>query len=216
MCKNNRQTLLNALGLSCYQLFSQKKEERIKERLFKLSIHLLALWLHCKRFLSKDKKTCHKIGLLTPEFFHSDCGGFGGYGANLRKITDYVNGNGGTISADILLTRAHGSIPHSIKKYHNAFVLFRPNHHKSYLINFLRYSRMARGRGLNLLISIDWYKDYEYSAYALPMTPLLIWIRDPRSLKEWQAIATVPQEMQASGHHTIQNIENIVNRKAER
>ena len=56
MCKNNRQTLLNALGLSCYQLFSQKKEERIKERLFKLSIHLLALWLHCKRFLSKDKK----------------------------------------------------------------------------------------------------------------------------------------------------------------
>jgi len=189
----------------------------IKENIFDLSISYFGLRQSFKnqflRFQNKKNKK-FKIGFLVEEFFHKELRGFGGYGMTVKNLTDAFNMSSNGISTEVLLTSMLEHHEVGIKHYHNAEVLFRPGHAQQYVKNFMKYGRMANHRNLDALISIDWYKSYEYTAKALPKTPLIIWIKDPRAKKEWERILNVPLALEVIGDQCKgENLNIILDRK---
>jgi glycosyltransferase involved in cell wall biosynthesis len=185
----------------------------MKKLIFKTIIFLLAFFQILERVVLKKRKDAYKIGFLVDEFFHKECCGFGGYGMTVKNLTDHFNLVSRKVHADVFLTRILNHVRPEIKRYHNADVLFRPLAASKYAINFSKYAFLALSRNIDLLVSIDWYHSYEYSCNALPMTPLLIWIKDPRGLEEWEKIAAVPYELEVSGGYNKQRLQEIVEKK---
>jgi glycosyltransferase involved in cell wall biosynthesis len=156
-------------------------------------------WIVVSRLLawrfSGRSKDARRVGILVGEFFHPECGGFGGYGMTTKNISDFTNTHDAGVKVDILLAAPAKVAESSLKHYHHADVLVRPPREKESFRDSLRYARLAASRRLDLLLTVEYYDNYEIPLRALGTTPLVIWIRDPRGPEQWQDIATVPSEV---------------------
>jgi len=147
------------------------------------------------------------LGLICYEFFHHDLGKFGGYGKTIQNITEHYNPLKDKMGTKVILSNEYPVVDKPvIQEVNKADVLFRAPANKRYLLNFWEYIQLSRKLQTDLFISIDYYETYEYPLMASPATPLLIWIRDPRSQTEWQRLATVSGELKTHGMSHIEEL----------
>ena len=146
-----------------------------------------------QRVRRRQSRRVKKLGLVTFEFFRADLNGFGGYGKLVQNITDYCNTRSQRLRADVLIAIAQRS-PAYVERCHNADVIFKFKDKGSMLRNlwsYPRYLALLGGRQIDLLMTIEYYTRYEHHVHKLSATPVLIWLQDPRSVREWQTIGTV-------------------------
>ena len=140
---------------------------------------------------------CKSLGLVLEEFFHEDLRGFGGYAMTAKNISDYYNARPDpALKINILLASKLPISPGpSIKKYHNAQVLFRSDNDDHPYGDLIRYLWLFGRNPSHVLLTIEYYLTYDYILKALPWVPVIIYIRDPRGPEEWARLGTLPLEL---------------------
>ncbi|MEW6170798.1 MAG: glycosyltransferase [Candidatus Omnitrophota bacterium] len=186
-----------------YLFYSEQQKKNIFFKILNILSARLFLFMS---YIYSLKNKLYKIsdyvnfGFISEEFFHQDLRGFGGFGKTVKDISEYFNSNCGSFKSSVLIPQGL-SVASSIaiKRFHNTDVLIRPIESYFSRKNHYKYMHLINSFGLNLFITIEYYPTYEYVLLAAPTTPVLIWIRDPRSEIEWRKIATVPLELAMSG-----------------
>jgi glycosyltransferase involved in cell wall biosynthesis len=154
--------------------------------------------------------------LVTEEFFHADLRGFGGFGRAARNVAQHFNTQPHSdLRFAVTLAQATPLVRQVERRaYHDTPVVLRPSQGDA-----LRQLQAQRELLLQLrpraLLSIDWYPSYLNMALALPHTPLLIWIRDPRDEPNWQRISQVPGEMESRGVATAGALLRLADEKRQ-
>jgi glycosyltransferase involved in cell wall biosynthesis len=155
------------------------------------------------------------MAIISEEFFHRDLGGFGGYGITVRNITGYYNSRPDGLCASVVMPKDLGQASDPIlSRQNNADVLFLPKL-KRLLLHPRRYVALLRSLRPCFFLSIDYLAKYEYVLWGAPWVPLVLYIRDPRSLKEWRTIGTVPQEAPANWRADVRQLEGIAAQQLE-
>jgi glycosyltransferase involved in cell wall biosynthesis len=149
---------------------------------------------------SKQDLSRRRVGFVTLEFFHEDLNGFGGYGKTVKNLTHALNGEGAGDIADVLITRPAPTEARMLR-YHQANVLFSVSDTAESLRsgwNTVGHVWLLQRRMLDLLVTIEYYRSYERFLKFLPMTPVVIWIHDPRPESDWDKIATMSLDVDGS------------------
>ncbi len=137
---------------------------------------------------------------VTEEFFHAELRGFGGFGKAASSVAQHFNKRP-ELGACFAATLAQASTTVTQverREYHDTPVVLRPSQGDA--IQNLRLQReLLLELGPRVLLSVDWHPSYLNVVLALPHTPLLIWIRDPRDEVAWKRIAGVPGETESRG-----------------
>lgn len=127
-----------------------------------------------------------RVGIVTNEFFDQQIGRMGGFGWAARKAADVlknhpkcnvdvcfitaenINSNGssnGSVLSDIPLISLNGNRLHNIVK--------------------------VQSRRIDVLLTIDYRSTYRAVFNALPFTPIITWVRDPRSPRDRKKILSL-------------------------
>ncbi|MBM3762161.1 MAG: glycosyltransferase family 4 protein [Acidobacteria bacterium] len=116
-----------------------------------------------------------KIGILADEFFDARVKGFGGFGwaayRLLQLLESRYQGQGERVFISGFL---HESFPGEELQVHGKRVILRG-------ATTLQDLRKLRAEKFDLLVSIDYNGTYTRYLRALPRTPAIVWIRDPRT-----------------------------------
>jgi len=113
-----------------------------------------------------------KVGVLANEFFDLSLGRMGGFGWAARQTARLFDDPALGIEV-VYLTgelRAPPGVPETV--VHGARLIFRQS--------ALADVRRARAERLDLLLAIDYRPNYRWLCWALPQTPMVVWVRDPR------------------------------------
>jgi glycosyltransferase involved in cell wall biosynthesis len=151
--------------------------------------------LRSKRDLSR-----RRVGFVTLEFFHEDLNGFGGYGKTVKNLTEALNGEGAGDIADVLITLP-APTEARMRRYHRADVIFSAGEKAGRFRsgwNTVGHVWLLQRRMLDLLVTIEYYRGYERFLKYLPMTPVVVWIHDPRPESDWEKIATMSLDVDGS------------------
>jgi glycosyltransferase involved in cell wall biosynthesis len=116
-----------------------------------------------------------KLGVVANEFFDQRVGRMGGFGWAARQVARCFRENPARGVDVVFLTNA--------RELENAerarFV------HETPLVCFGRRRfenvRRLRAEKIDLLLLIDYRPNYRFFARALPRTPVIVWVRDPRT-----------------------------------
>jgi glycosyltransferase involved in cell wall biosynthesis len=152
-----------------------------------------------------------RIGIVTREFFHETLNGFGGFGMAVVNLTDFYNTRDGDFPLDVLLAKVK-SDHRPLERHHHANVIFQPKAYQSSMDGWfahLQYQSILLQRNLRLLLTIDYTTAYEPILFSLPGTPVIIWIRDPRTLDDWKGIGTVSLEKEDVRTHPERRVEKL-------
>lgn len=178
--------------------------------LLRRGVRRAVLWLcyaaHALRLMwrtvlrSKRSLSRRRIGLVTLEFFHEDLNGFGGYGKTVKNLTDALNGEGAGDIADVLITMP-APTGTRMRRYHRANVIFSVGENPGLFrsgLNTVGQVWLLQRRTLDLLLTIEYYRGYEHFLKFLPLTPVVVWIHDPRPESDWEKIATMSLDVDGS------------------
>ena len=159
-------------------------------------------WRLSGRIVLRSKRDLwrRRVGFVTLEFFHEDLNGFGGYGKTVKNLTDALNGEGAGDIADVLITLP-APLGDRSRRYHRADVIFSLGERPGLLRgkwNAVSHVWLLQRRMLDLLVTIEYYRAYEQFLKVLPMTPVVIWIHDPRPADDWEKIATMTLDVDGS------------------
>jgi glycosyltransferase involved in cell wall biosynthesis len=130
-----------------------------------------------------------KIGLVVNEFFCDEYPPLGGFGLTAKNFAEFFNGQGRyNVEVVALLPPypGHGEAPQEL---HGTRII-APREKLTWrnYSAFRRYRDALAREDFDLLISIEHYPNYFGRLAALPRTPWLHWIRDPKSEKNWTRI----------------------------
>lgn len=116
-----------------------------------------------------------KLGVITDEFFDASLGRLGGFGWAARRLGEIFNGDR-SLNVDLVYVAGeHLATPDRAEaQVHGSRVILRQ---RSRLANLLA---MQRER-FDLLLTIDYNLGYSVYLRALPRTPAIVWVRDPRT-----------------------------------
>jgi glycosyltransferase involved in cell wall biosynthesis len=139
-----------------------------------------------------------KLGLVTDEFFDAHLGRLGGFGWAARQLGRIFNEDP-SLGVDVVYVAgehlADGDRTESM--VHGSRVILR------------RHSRLANMRAMqrerfDLLLSIDYNLGYSVYLRSLPRTPLIVWVRDPRTPQDAARIHGV--RIPGAEHETPQGL----------
>ncbi len=154
------------------------------------------------------------LGFIVEEFFHSELRGFGGFGSTVKNIADHYNSGGKPFRVHVVLPNSlRKALRLEIKEYHNTQVLVCPSRGEYLLAGIPRYRGLLASMAAKLLVAIDYYPSYERPLRALPLIPLLVWIRDPRGREEWEKLASVPMELKQRGMKSAAELAGLADEK---
>ena len=122
-----------------------------------------------------------KIGILANEFGDPALGRMGGFGWAARETARLLLAHPELGLEPVFL---HGDRRHPGGAIHGVRVVPRGREH-------LRHVLRLRAERLDLLLAIDWRPGYRGTALALPRTPLVVWVRDPRTPEDVRRVASV-------------------------
>jgi len=146
-----------------------------------------------------------RLGILNIEYYHERIGTFGGYGMTAKSIAETFNRTGDRFEVSILLNRRVPEMTTQSIRLDGTEVIVYPDGVGPRASAVLDYYRLLRRADLDLLLTIEYYSSYFYSALLQPGTPLVLWIHDPRPDDEWRKIATVPLELEVN-RQTLEGI----------
>ena len=126
------------------------------------------------------------VGILANEFFHPEHGGVGGFGWAAKRAVEALSGVGSSVSEVMLLAGDHfGAERGQVNELHGCRVLRLPSANR--LWNAVR----GWTTPVDLVLSVDYRPSYLPWFMALPRTPVLVWVRDPRTPADWERISTL-------------------------
>jgi glycosyltransferase involved in cell wall biosynthesis len=114
-----------------------------------------------------------KIGVVANEFFQRDLGRMGGFGWAARRVADVVRQS----SLDVDLVYFTGELRGTATKQEALVDGTRLLLRQPRLVEDIR---RARAEHVDLLLLIDYRPNYQWLCWALPRTPVIVWVRDPR------------------------------------
>lgn len=137
------------------------------------------------------------LGIVANEFFEPAIGRMGGFGWAARQVARFFHDHPGLGVDVVFLSRELRAGP-------NATDL---SVHGSRLVplsaNRLSYARTLRRERFDLLLTIDYRPSYRRPLLLLPRTPVIVWVRDPRTPEDAARIAGIripsQPEVQPSG-----------------
>lgn len=126
-----------------------------------------------------------KVGIVANEFFSQEAGGFGGFGWAARQAARLFNGYPAHGFEAVFLNR---TLPSSgggrRSRVHDTPLITRGGGRVS-------DARSLRAERPDLLLMIDYRPGYRFFAGALPRTPIVVWVRDPRTPENTKKINTL-------------------------
>lgn len=132
---------------------------------------------------SRDDYKPIKVGIVANEFFGREVGGFGGFGWAARQVARLFNGRPELGFEAVFLNRtlprgAGGGRVHDTP-------LFTRERGRLLDIPAVRAVRP------DLLLLIDYRPAFRFFAAALARTPIVVWVRDPRTTEDVRKINTL-------------------------
>ncbi|SRR6266508_53139 len=126
-----------------------------------------------------------KIGVVANEFFDRRLGRMGGFGWAARQVARCFNADPSLGDRVVLLTNdPHVLAYRSEALVHGARLLhIRPNRPEDLF--------RLESEQISLLLFIDYRPNYRFFAEALPHTPLIVWVRDPRTPEDMAKIGSL-------------------------
>lgn len=118
------------------------------------------------------------VGIVTNELFDPRAGRVGGFGWAARAAARCLAGRG---MSPLFLSTEIGA--HAAEVLDAPIVLQR-----SHRVDLARRLRAAR---IDVLLTIDYRPNYTPILAALPRTPTVLWVRDPRGPREHAALSTL-------------------------
>ncbi|MDT5156679.1 MAG: hypothetical protein QOH51_1036 [Acidobacteriota bacterium] len=126
-----------------------------------------------------------KLGLVSNEFFGREIGGIGGFGWAARQVAKFFNEHPEHGVEPVFLNRTlqlGGDATN--RRVHDTPMMTRCGGRLSSM-------RSLRAERFDLLLMIDYRPSYRFFARALPRTPIIVWVRDPRTPDDMREIATL-------------------------
>jgi glycosyltransferase involved in cell wall biosynthesis len=135
--------------------------------------------------VARQSSRVFRIGVVSSEFAEPTLGGTGGFGVAAQRVAKVLHGAGDP-RIEVLLISLPTRHPEgaTMCEIGGAPAWFRSE-------SRWRDARRLRREHLDLLITIDWRPAFLEVAYALPRTPMIVWIRDPRPRGLRERIATL-------------------------
>jgi len=162
-----------------------------------------------------DENTRPMMTIISEEFFRRDLGGFGGYGITARNLTGYYNSRPDGLCASMVMPHDLGlARSPALHRQNNVDILFLPKLTKL-LRQAWRYTRLLRSLKPCFFLTIDYLTKYEYALWIALKVPIVLYIRDPRSRREWRTIGSVPQEAPANMRADSLQLESIALQQQE-
>jgi glycosyltransferase involved in cell wall biosynthesis len=124
-----------------------------------------------------------KVGIVANEFFGREVGGFGGFGWAARQVARLFNEHPEHGFEAVFLNR---TLPSSAGggRVHNTPLITRNGGRLSEI-------RSVRAERPDLLLMIEYRPSYRFFAGALPRTPIIVWVRDPRPPEDVRKVQTL-------------------------
>jgi glycosyltransferase involved in cell wall biosynthesis len=114
-----------------------------------------------------------KVGVVANEFFQLELGRLGGFGWAARRIADVLRHS----APDVDLVYFTGELRRTDTKRETMVGGTRLLLRQSSLRADIRRARAERP---DVLLLIDYRPNYRWLCWALPRTPIIVWVRDPR------------------------------------
>ncbi|WP_411282269.1 glycosyltransferase family 4 protein [Gemmatimonas sp.] len=126
-----------------------------------------------------------KLGVITDEFFDASLGRLGGFGWAARRLGEIFNADAALNVDLVYVAGEHFATPgRSEAQVHGSRVILRQ---RSRLANV----RAMQRERFDLLMTIDYNLGYSVYLRALPRTPAIVWVRDPRTPTDAARIGAV-------------------------
>jgi glycosyltransferase involved in cell wall biosynthesis len=134
---------------------------------------------------SKNSFKRIKLGIVSNEFFGQEVGGMGGFGWAARQVARFFNEHPEHGVEPVFLNRTlqpGGGATN--RRVHDTPMITRR-------AGRLSSVRSLRAERFDLLLMIDYRPSYRFFARALPRTPIIIWVRDPRTSDDMRELLTL-------------------------
>lgn len=126
-----------------------------------------------------------RIGIVANEFFDLSIGRMGGFGWAARQATGALRRSHGRRFETFFLAGEIKATPGQPDPLvHDTPLILRRD-------DAAEHAGRVRDLGLDLLLSIDYRPHYEALFRMLPETPIVVWVRDPRTPEDVRRIGTV-------------------------
>ncbi len=141
-----------------------------------------------------------KLGVITDEFFDAKIGRFGGFGWAARQLGLIFNGDA-SLGVDVVYLAgeqfAEPRMPETM--VHGSRVILRQQTRLGNL-------RAVRRERFDMLLTIEYNLGYSVFIRALPRTPVVVWVRDPRSADDAARVNAV--RIPGAEHEMPQGLES--------
>jgi glycosyltransferase involved in cell wall biosynthesis len=124
-----------------------------------------------------------KLGVVANEFFDLELGRMGGFGWATRQVARCFQAEPSR-GVEVVFLSGEPRAAGGKGEVHGTRLLLQPE-------SRLEHLRRLRAERLDLLLMIDYRPSYRFFARALPRTPILVWVRDPRPPEDVAKIATL-------------------------
>jgi len=127
-----------------------------------------------------------KLGVVANEFFDLNLGPgrMGGFGWAARQLSRLLPGSSREVSLAYFTGELIGGPPGDQTVVHGRPLILRQPSVKA---DFVR----ARAEALDLILLIDYRPSYRWILHALPTTPAIVWVRDPRPPEDVVKVASL-------------------------
>lgn len=134
---------------------------------------------------SKNPRERIKLGIVANEFYDLKLGRMGGFGWAARQVAKLFNEHPehGVEVAFLNRTLQLGGDIANVQVHQTPLITLPEGH--------LASIRQLRAEKFDLLLMIDYRPSYRFFAGALPRTPIIVWVRDPRPPEDVQKINTL-------------------------
>jgi len=116
-----------------------------------------------------------RIGIVCDELFTALVGGFGGFGWLAREAADTIaRSSGGNIEAVLIAARPRNGGPEAV---HGVPTVYKQGSKPRQAVQLWH-------RRIDRILAIDYRLSYDFVFRALPRTPIMAWLQDPRGARE--------------------------------
>ncbi|MGH1351819.1 MAG: glycosyltransferase family 4 protein [Methyloligellaceae bacterium] len=134
--------------------------------------------------MNNNKKTI-KLGVLSNEFFDVKLGRMGGFGWAVRQLVEFFTSKPDSNIEVVLLAGnklvSKETMPDAV---HGVKIVYRYG-------NTARHIRALKKEKIDLILTIDYRSSYRKVLNRLPFTPVLIWVRDPRTAEDVKKVQSI-------------------------
>jgi len=125
-----------------------------------------------------------KLGVVANEFFDPALGRMRGFGWAACQVSRCLRAEPGLGIDVVFLSRERDAKAPAEASVHETRLIHRRE-------RSIGYARRVRAERIDLLLCIDYRPSYRGLLRLLPRTPMVVWVRDPRTPREMARIATL-------------------------